>query len=394
MTTILESANIQQHYERPSLVIRKRKISSDDSENTMSEEVCINSSPDSPVIFSPDMSLNISSDKKIKFFDFEVEEPILKENPDRFVVFPIKYSSIWKHYKDMMSCFWTPEEIDFSKDHNDWKRLNNNEKHFIKYVLAFFAGSDGIVMENLARRFSSEVQIPEARLAYAFQMMIEGVHSETYSLMIDTYVKNEKEKKHLFEAINTIPCVSKKANWALKWIEDENSSFAMRLIAFAVVEGLFFSGSFCAIFWLKKRGLMPGLTFSNELISRDEGQHTDFAVLLLEQLIHKPDEEKVHNLMKEAVDIEKEFITESLPCDLIGMNSKLMKQYIEFVADRLLVQMGYDRLWNTSNPFEWMELISLKPKANFFELRVGQYVKAGVGKSEEDNKISFDGDDF
>jgi len=339
-----------------------------------------------------------SSPEFVKLYDVntsrdEFIEPILRENPNRFVIFPIKYTKLWKHYKDMMACFWTPEEIDFSKDGQDWARLNGDEKHFIKNVLAFFAGSDGIVMENLAQRFSNEVQIPEARHCYGYQIMIEAVHSETYSLMIDTYVKDPVEKKRLFNAIETIPCVGKKADWALKWIEDDHSTFAMRLVAFAAIEGIFFSGSFCAIYWLKQRGLMPGLTFSNELISRDEGQHTDLAVLLLEEMKRKPAEEQVHALIKEAVTIEKEFITESLPCSLIGMNSRLMKQYIEFVADRLVAQMGYKKIWNTKNPFDWMELISLAPKSNFFERRVGQYVKAGVGKSAEDNQISFDDED-
>lgn len=320
-------------------------------------------------------------------------EPILRENPNRFVIFPIKYPKLWKHYKDMFKCFWSPEEIDLTKDYEHWLQLNDQERHFIKNVLAFFAGSDGIVMENLAQRFMDEIQIPEARQCYGYQIMIEGVHSETYSLMIDSYVQNQSEKKRLFEAIDTIPCVAKKAKWALKWINDNSSTFAMRLVAFAAVEGIFFSGSFCAIYWLKQRGLMPGLTFSNELISRDEGQHTDLAVLLLNELVYKPLEPQVHALIKEAVAIEKEFICESLPCALIGMNADLMSQYIEFVADRLIVQMGYSRVWKTRNPFDWMELISLEPKMNFFEGKVGQYVKAGVGKSADDNKISFNGSD-
>jgi ribonucleotide reductase beta subunit family protein with ferritin-like domain len=257
--------------------------------------------------------------------------------------------------------------------------------------LAFFAGSDGIVNENLAQRFMDEVQITEARQCYGYQIMIEGIHSEVYSLMIDTYVNDQAEKTRLFNAIDTIPCVAKKAKWAMRWIEDTRSTFAMRLVAFAAVEGIFFSGSFCAIYWLKQRGKMPGLTFSNELISRDEGQHTDLAVLLLNELKRKPSEEQVHDLIKNAVSIEKEFICESLPCALIGMNAKLMSQYIEFVADRLVAQMGYNKIWNSKNPFDWMELISLAPKTNFFEARVGQYVKAGVGKTKEDNQISFGG---
>lgn len=317
-------------------------------------------------------------------------EPILRDNSNRYVLFPIEHQDLWDHYKKMVQCFWVPEEIKFNKDQEDWKKLSNDERHFIKTVLAFFAGSDGIVMENLAERFMKDIQIPEARQCYGYQIMIEGIHSETYSLLIDSYVKDPKEKSRLFNAMNAIPCVSKKAQWAIRWINDKKSSFALRLIGFAAVEGIFFSGSFCSIFWLKQRGLMPGLAKSNELISRDEGQHTDLAILLLNMLVKKPKESVVHELIKDAVAIEKEFVCDALPCELIGMNSTLMSQYIEFVADRLLVQMGYKKIWKTENPFDWMELISMPPKTNFFEKEAVQYNKASVGRSEEDNSLSFD----
>ena len=321
------------------------------------------------------------------------DESLLQENPGRFVIFPIKYNEIWKHYKRAVSCFWTPEEIDFSKDRTHWEnKLNDDERYFIENILAFFAGSDGIVMENLSQRFMNDVQVPEARQFYSYQMFIEAIHSETYSLMIDTYVKDIKKKNKLFNAISEIPCVKKKADWAIKWINNSDT-FGTRIIAFAIIEGVFFSASFCSIYWLKQRGLMPGLTFSNELISRDEGQHTDFACLLHSMLKNKCDQEKVHRIMKEAVEIEKEFITESIPCNLIGMNSELMKEYIEFVADRLLVQLEYEKIWNTPNPFLFMELISLRGKANFFEVKPSNYIKAGVGKSETDNSVLIE-DDF
>src|SRR5210317_379073 len=301
------------------------------------------------------------------------KEVLLTENPNRFVMFPLSDQDIWKMYKKMMDCFWRAEEIDFSKDLVDWNKLKETEKHFIKMVLAFFAASDGIVLENLGQRFLSEVQLPEARATYGFQLMMENIHSETYSLLIDTYIKDKKEQTKLFRAIDNFPCIKKKADWAIKWIQDNRSSFATRLVAFACVEGIFFSGSFCSIYWLKKRGLMPGLTFSNELISRDEGMHTDFAVLLFNKLERKPKKAKVFELIKEAVEIEKEFILEALPCKLIGMNSKLMSQYIEFVADRLSIQLGYGKIFNSSNPFDFMEMISLEGKTNFFEKRVGDY---------------------
>lgn len=311
------------------------------------------------------------------------KEFLLTENENRYVMFPIIDEDIWKMYKKQMDCFWRAEEIDLSKDIKHWATLNNDEQHFIKHILAFFAASDGIVLENLGQRFMNEVQIAEARAAYGFQIMMENIHSETYSLLIDTLVKEEREKTNLFEAINNYPCIKKKADWAIKWINDKRSSFATRLIAFAAVEGIFFSGSFCSIYWLKKRGLMPGLTFSNELISRDEGMHTDFAVLLFSKLEKKPKKAKVIDLIKEAVVIEQEFITEALPCKLIGMNAKLMKQYIEFVADRLIVQLGYPKIYNSSNPFDFMEMISLEGKTNFFEKRVGDYSLSNNDKSED-----------
>jgi ribonucleoside-diphosphate reductase subunit M2 len=310
-------------------------------------------------------------------------EMLLTENENRYVMFPIVDADIWKMYKKMMDCFWRAEEIDLSKDIKHWVTLTQNEQHFIKHILAFFAASDGIVLENLGQRFMNEVQLAEARAAYGFQIMMENVHSETYSLLIDTLVKEEREKTKLFEAINNFPCIKKKADWSIKWINDKRSSFATRLIAFACVEGIFFSGSFCSIYWLKKRGLMPGLTFSNELISRDEGMHTDFAVLLFSKLEKKPKRAKILDILKDAVEIEKEFICEALPCKLIGMNSKLMSQYIEFVADRLLVQLGYTKHYKTANPFDFMEMISLEGKTNFFEKRVGDYSLSSGNKTDE-----------
>jgi len=304
-------------------------------------------------------------------------EYLLQENKQRFVLFPIKHKEVWEMYKKAEASFWTAEEIDLSHDLPDWDKLNPNERHFISHVLAFFAASDGIVNENLAMRFSNEVQIPEARCFYGFQIAMENIHSETYSLLIDSYIKDPIEKDRLFRAIDTVPAVQKKAEWALKWI-NSSESFAERLIAFAAVEGIFFSGSFCSIFWLKKRGLMPGLTFSNELISRDEGLHCDFACLLYSMIQNKLSKERIFEIIGNAVEIEKEFICEALPVNLIGMNAELMAQYIEFVADRLLVALGYPKMFNTKNPFDWMELISLQGKTNFFEKRVGEYQKAGV----------------
>jgi len=318
------------------------------------------------------------------------KEVLLTENPNRFVMFPLSDQDIWKMYKKMMDCFWRAEEIDFSKDLVDWNKLKETEKHFIKMVLAFFAASDGIVLENLGQRFLSEVQLPEARATYGFQLMMENIHSETYSLLIDTYIKDKDEQTKLFRAIDNFPCIKKKADWAIKWIQDNRSSFATRLVAFACVEGIFFSGSFCSIYWLKKRGLMPGLTFSNELISRDEGMHTEFAVLLFNKLSRKPKKGKVVELIKDAVEIEKEFILEALPCKLIGMNSKLMSQYIEFMADRLSQQLGYGKIFNSSNPFDFMEMISLEGKTNFFEKRVGDYSLSSC--ENKSDAFNFDAD--
>lgn len=320
-------------------------------------------------------------------------EPILQENKDRFVIFPIKHQDIWEWYKKQEACIWTAEEIDLHTDLNDWNnKLNADEKYFIKHILAFFAASDGIVNENLAENFVSEVQYPEAKFFYGFQLMMENIHSETYSLLIDTYVKDEAEKDMLFHAIETFPAIKEKADWALKWIESD--SFAERLIAFAAVEGIFFSGSFCSIFWLKKRGLMPGLTFSNELISRDEGMHCDFAVHLhTHHIVNKVPKARITEILTNALDIERKFITESLPASLIGMNATLMTQYLEFVTDRLLVELGCDRVYNSSNPFDFMDMISLQGKTNFFEKRVAEYQKAGVMNTDsEASKISFDAD--
>lgn len=319
-------------------------------------------------------------------------EPLLTEEDNRYVVFPIKHPDIWDAYKKQMACFWTAEELDFSQDVKDWEKLTVDEKHFIKNVLAFFAGSDGIVMENLVERFTNEVAWTEAKMAYGFQAAMEGIHSEVYSLMIDTFVKDAMEKDRLLHAIQTIPCVTKKADWAMKWIGDKKSSFATRLIAFACVEGIFFSGSFCAIFWLKQRGIMPGFTTSNEFIARDEGMHTDFACLLYDHIKNRVRKSRVEEIVKEAVDIEKEFICESLPCRLLGMNADLMREYIEFVADRLCVQLGYGKIYNSNNPFDFMERISLDGKDSFFEKRVSNYSKAGVGKKAEDMTFAIDSD--
>lgn len=319
----------------------------------------------------------------------ELEEPILKENKDRFVIFPIQHSDIWEYYKKAEASFWTAEEIDLSQDAKDWLSMSEGEQHFIKHVLAFFAASDGIVNENLAENFVSEVQYTEAKFFYGFQIAIENIHSETYSLLIDTYVKDTKEKDMLFHAIETMDLVKRKAEWALRWID--KGSFAERLIAFAAVEGIFFSGSFCSIFWLKKRGLMPGLTFSNELISRDEGLHCDFAChIYTNHIVHKLPESTIVEVIRDAVTIEQEFVSEALPVRLIGMNSELMCQYIEFVADRLLMELGCNKIYNATNPFDFMEMISLQGKTNFFEKRVAEYQKAGVlNKDTESNGVKF-----
>ncbi len=315
-------------------------------------------------------------------------ETILEPNEGRFVLFPIQHNDIWSFYKKAEASFWTAEEIDLSADIIDWEtKLNENEKHFIKHILAFFAASDGIVNENLAENFLSEVQYTEAKFFYGFQLAIENIHSETYSLLIDTYIKDTEEKKHLFNAIDTLSCVRKKADWALRWID--KGTFAQRLIAFAAVEGIFFSGAFCSIFWLKKRGLMPGLGFSNELISRDEGLHCDFACLLYkDHVVNKLSKEDVNEIILDAVQIEKEFILDALPVKLIGMNSELMSQYIEFVADRLLVELGNEKIFNSTNPFDFMDMLSIQGKTNFFEKRVAEYQKSGV-TSESDSRKNF-----
>ncbi|XP_072226860.1 ribonucleoside-diphosphate reductase subunit M2 B [Leuresthes tenuis] len=320
------------------------------------------------------------------------DEPLLRDNPRRFVIFPIQHPDIWKMYKQAQASFWTVEEVDLSKDLVDWNSLKAMEKHFISHVLAFFAASDGIVNENLVQRFSQEVQLPEARSFYSFQILIETVHSEMYSLLINTYIRDPKEREYLFNAIQTMPCVQRKADWALQWINDSESTFGERLVAFAAVEGIFFSGSFAAIYWLKKRGLMPGLTFSNELISRDEGLHCNFACLLFSYLVKKPSEDRVKDIITKAVSIEQEFLTEALPVDLIGMNCCLMKQYIEFVADRLLADLGLAKVYKVENPFDFMESISLEGKTNFFEKRVGEYQRFGVMSSRMDCEFTLDAD--
>ena len=319
-------------------------------------------------------------------------EPLLTETKSRFVIFPIQYNDIWSMYKKHVSTYWTVEEIDFAKDNKDWDKLEKGEQHFIKNILAFFAASDGIVNENLVLNFMTEIKVPEALAFYSFQTAIETVHSETYSLLIDTYIKNEEEKARLLNAVETIPCVAKKANWAIKWIENKKDNFATRLVAFACVEGIFFSGAFCSIYWLKERGVMPGLTFSNELISRDESLHTEFAILLYSHIVNKLSEKEVHDIIKDAVVIEKEFIIDSLPCRLLGMNSELMSQYIEFVSDRICIQLGYSKIYNVSNPFDFMDRIGLEDKQNFFEVRVSNYSKAELHNTEN-SKLDFNMDD-
>jgi len=313
-------------------------------------------------------------------------EPLLTDD-NRFVMFPIKHDDVWQMYKKALESFWRAEEVDLSKDLKDWDSLSSDEKHFISMILAFFAASDGIVLENLGVRFMTDVKCSEARAFYGFQIAMENIHSEMYSLLIDTYIKKKDEKERLFNAVNNFKCIEDKANWAIKWIDSERDSFAERLVAFAAVEGIFFSGSFCSIYWLKKRGLMPGLTFSNELISRDEALHTEFAVMLYSKLEKKLSQKRIYEIILEAVEIEKSFITDALPCRLIGMNSKLMKQYIEFVADRLLVQLGYEKYYKSTNPFSFMELISLEGKTNFFEKRVGEYALAT--KTKKNDAFSF-----
>lgn len=314
-------------------------------------------------------------------------EPLLIEEENRLTIFPIKYDEIWDMYKKAVSSFWTAEEIDLSKDNDDFNKLNDNEKYFIRHILAFFSSSDTIVNINLGERFMNDVKVLEAKFFYAFQMAIENIHSETYSLLIDTYFKDSQEKHEALNAIQYIPCIKKKAEWCFKWINDHDSSFAQRLFAFAIVEGVFFSGAFCSIFWLKERGLMPGLCFSNELISRDEGMHVEFAVLLSTMLKDKLPEEKAHEIIREAVEVEKNFIIDSIPCSMLGMNQQLMSVYIEFVADRLLSQLNYKKLWNVANPFPFMERTSIETKSNFFEGRVSQYSKANVGGRQEHSDI-------
>jgi len=337
-----------------------------------------------------DAPTNVAVEVPVAAVVAAVVEPILDPNEDRFVIFPIRYPDIWAKYKQHMSVFWTPEEIDLSKDVTHWEKLNDGERHFIKHILGFFAGSDGIVMENLAVRFTREVQIPEAKFFYSCQNLLEAVHSETYSLLIDTYITDPVEKSDLLRATKTIPCVEKKAKWALDWIDSPDADFATRLIGFACVEGIFFSGAFCAIFWLKQRGIMPGLTLSNEFIARDEGIHTDFACLLYSKIVGRLTKQKAHKIIREAVKIEKQFITKALPCELIGMNADLMKQYIEFVADRLSLQLGYPKVYGATNPFDFMERISLENKDNFFEKRVSTYAKGSVGKVREEMAFATD----
>merc|ERR1719367_668945 len=334
-----------------------------------------------------------------EYRELQKSDPLLKENPRRWVMFPIQYAQIWEMYKKHEASFWTAEEIDLSQDGKDWEQLSAQEQHFVKHVLAFFAASDGIVLENLASQFTNEVQVPEARAFYGFQIAMENIHSETYSLLIEQYIREPAEREQVFDAIHTMPPVKEKAQWAVQWMNSENS-FAERLVAFAAVEGVLFSGSFCAIYWLKKRGLMPGLTFSNELISRDEGLHAEFACLLYGALQHKLPDDVVHSIVGDAVEVERDFICEALSCDLIGMNSELMTRYIEFVADRLLTALGHSKIFGASNPFDWMELISLQGKTNFFEKRVGEYQKAGVmssvqgkdGATEESRGFALDAD--
>merc|ERR1712060_829025 len=335
------------------------------------------------------------SEVSAQFRELEKSDPLLKENPNRWVLFPIQYPALFEMYKKHEASFWTAEEIDLAQDAKDWDTLTEGEKHFITHVLAFFAASDGIVLENLSGRFSCEIQVPEARAFYGFQIAMENIHSETYSLLIEQYIRDPSEKEKVLHAIQTMPAVEQKAQWAVQWMNDDNS-FAERIVAFAAVEGVLFSGSFCAIYWLKKRGLMPGLTFSNELISRDEGLHAEFACLVYSMLQNKLPDDVVHDLVRGAVAAERLFICEALPCDLIGMNSEMMTKYIEFVADRLLTSLGHPKIFESQNPFDWMELISLQGKTNFFEKRVGEYQKVGVmasvGGQEEDKGFSLDAD--
>uniref|UniRef100_A0A9L0JBP8 ribonucleoside-diphosphate reductase n=3 Tax=Equus TaxID=9789 RepID=A0A9L0JBP8_EQUAS len=371
-------------------VVRGRESSSGRS-SCISGGVCAMGDPERPEAARPEQDERLSSDTNENEAKSN-EEPLLRKSSRRFVIFPIQYPDIWKMYKQAQASFWTAEEVDLSKDLPHWNKLTSDEKYFISHVLAFFAASDGIVNENLVERFSQEVQVPEARCFYGFQILIENVHSEMYSLLIDTYIRDPKKREFLFNAIETMPYVKKKADWALQWIADRKSTFGERVVAFAAVEGIFFSGSFAAIFWLKKRGLMPGLTFSNELISRDEGLHCDFACLMFQYLVNKPSEERVREIIVNAVEIEQEFLTEALPVDLIGMNCVLMKQYIEFVADRLLVELGFSKVFQAENPFDFMENISLEGKTNFFEKRVSEYQRFAVMAETTDHVFTLDAD--
>ncbi|KAL7533254.1 hypothetical protein ACHAWF_004430 [Thalassiosira exigua] len=364
------------------------------SSSASSSSLARRSSPQHLLLPGTTDKVVVSEHKRAELLGRFLEEPLLKDNPKRFVLFPIEDEElqIWQMYKKAEASFWTAEEIDLASDLKDWDNLTNNERYFVSHILAFFAASDGIVNENLAGNFATEVQSAEARCFYGFQIAVENIHSETYSLLIDTYVKDQVEKSHLLNAIETVPCVQKKARWALQWCDARNASFAERMIAFAAVEGIFFSGSFCAIFWLKKRGLMPGLCFSNELISRDEGLHCDFACLLYSKLANKLPRGRIEEIVANAVEIEKEFVVDALPVELIGMNSTLMCQYIEFCADRLLGALGCPKYYGAVNPFEWMEMISLQGKTNFFEKRVGEYAKSGVGVNKEEQVFDLDAD--
>ena len=363
-----------------------------------SPELVVSSAPAEAATMPPMPPLELPSASSLAESHAEAKEkdlpePLLTVSPDRHVIFPIQHRDIWEKYKQHSAVIWFAEEVDLSKDMAHWQdKLNENERHFIKNILGFFAGSDGIVMENLAERFMREVQCPEAKFFYTCQNMMEAVHSETYSLLLDTYINDPKEKTHLLKATQTIPCVKKKADWAMTWIDNKEANFATRLLAFAAVEGIFFSGAFCAIFWLKQRGIMPGLTLSNEFIARDEGLHTEFACLLYSKLVNRLSKQQAHKIIREAVKIEKQFITKSLPCELIGMNAKLMAQYIEFVADRLLLQLGYPKAYSAANPFSFMETISLENKDNFFEKRVSTYAKGSVGKDRETMSFKMDAD--
>ncbi|XP_037949904.1 ribonucleoside-diphosphate reductase subunit M2-like [Teleopsis dalmanni] len=381
--------NITDHLDKVSLKSPRKILTENVNVRKMMKDEEMVTKPDSAE--ASDDSVNAVANKAPVPFDPSIE-PLLQENPRRFVMFPIEYYDIWTMYKKAEASFWVVEEVDLAKDLDDWEKLNDNERYFIKHILAFFAASDGIVNENLVERFSQEVQVTEARCFYGFQIAIENVHSEMYSILIDTYVKDHEEREHLFNAIETMPAVKRKAEWALSWISSKSANFGERIIAFAAVEGIFFSGSFAAIFWLKQRGILPGLTFSNELISRDEGLHCDFACLMFQHLVQRPSKQRIIEIITDAVKIEKEFLTVALSVNLLGMNCKLMSQYIEFVADRLLVELNVGKVYNSKNPFPFMELISLDGKTNFFERRVGEYRKAGVSAKRMDQVFTLDAD--